>query len=168
MFWVFFPTCLFFWLFHIGWNIEFFPSDLEVSGLTVALEKIKCLINIEGKRKRKYMITFFLFDREGSPVVPNAQKQASSRDLDCLPILVPCVISSQHLISLSLLAHLPLLCLAFLPHCLIFLPVEAVSSLGRAPANLETARARQQSACPAIPLRLGRRDGSEWFRSEVG
>lgn len=98
----FFPTCLFFWLPHIGWNVEFFPSDLEVSGLTIALEKFKCLINmqlLEGKRKRKYTITFFLFDREESPVVQNAQKWVSSRDLDSLPVPVPSVISSQCLIS---------------------------------------------------------------------
>lgn len=93
---------------------------------------------LEGKRKRKYTITFFLFDREESPVVQNAQKRASSRDLDSLPIPLPCVISSQCLMSLSLLAYLLLLCLAFLSHSLIFLSVEVVSSLGQAPSNLKS------------------------------
>ena len=137
----FFPTCLFFWLLHIGWNVKFFPSDLEVSGLTITLEKLKCLINtqlLEGKRKRKYTITFFLFDGEESLVVQNAQKWVSSRGLDSLPIPVPCVISSQCLISLSLLAYLLLLCLAFLSRSLTFLSVEMVSSLGQAPSNLKS------------------------------
>jgi len=58
---------------------------------------------LEGKRKRKYTITLFLFDKEESPVVQNAQKWVSSSDLDSLPIPVPCVISSQCGISVSLL-----------------------------------------------------------------
>lgn len=71
-------------------------------------------------------------------MVQNAQKRASSRDLDSLPIPLPCVISSQCLMSLSLLAYLLLLCLAFLSHSLIFLSVEVVSSLGQAPSNLKS------------------------------
>lgn len=71
-------------------------------------------------------------------MVQNAQKWVSSRDLDSLPIPVLSVISSQCLISLSLLAYLLLLCLAFLSRSRIFLSVEVVSSFGQAPSDLKS------------------------------
>lgn len=109
---------------------------------------------LEGKRKRKYTITFLLFDRKESPVVENTQKWVSSRDLDSLPIPVPCVISSQCLISPSLLVYLLLSVLLFFHIC--------CSGVGQAPSNLQSVCVSSQSTFPMIPLHsVGKRDTSE-------
>lgn len=55
------PHTYFCWMLYAGSNVEFFPSDLQVSSLTIALENFKQWINmllLERKRKGKYNPTF--------------------------------------------------------------------------------------------------------------